>query len=48
MVINHKTIWDLMHESRLQVRPLRKFVRTTNSDHNGPIFPNLILRRSDA
>jgi putative transposase len=23
------------------VRPLRKFVRTTDSDHDGPIFPNL-------
>jgi putative transposase len=25
----------------LQVRPLRKFVRTTDSDHDCPIFPNL-------
>ena len=30
-----------MHESGLQVRPLRKFVRTTDSDHDCPIFPNL-------
>ena len=31
-----------MHDNGLQVRPLRRFVRTTDSDHNGPIFPNLV------
>ena len=30
-----------MRENGLQVRPLRRFVRTTDSDHDGPIFPNL-------
>ena len=30
-----------MREGGLQVRPLRKFVRTTDSNHDGPIFPNL-------
>jgi len=30
-----------MRQNGLQVRPLRKFVRTTDSDHNGPIFLNL-------
>jgi putative transposase len=31
-----------MRANGLQVRPLRRFVRTTDSDHNGPIFPNLV------
>jgi putative transposase len=30
-----------MRQHGLQVRPLREFVRTTDSDHDGPIFPNL-------
>ena len=30
-----------MREKGLQVRPLRHFVRTTDSDHDHPIFPNL-------
>ena len=40
-MINHKTVSCIMRENGLQVRPLRRFVRTTNSDHDGPIFPNL-------
>ena len=30
-----------MRERQLQVRPLRRFVRTTDSDHDNPVFPNL-------
>jgi putative transposase len=30
-----------LRENGLQVRPLRRFVRTTDSDHENPIFPNL-------
>jgi putative transposase len=41
MVVNHKAVARLMRESGLQVRPLRRFVRTTDSNHDGPIFPNL-------
>jgi putative transposase len=41
MGVNHKTVARLMRENGLQVRPLRKFVRTTDSDHDGPIFLNL-------
>ncbi len=40
-MINHKTVSRIMRENGLQVRPLRRFVRTTDSDHDGPIFPNL-------
>jgi putative transposase len=40
--INHKAVSRIMRDNGLQVRPLRRFVRTTYSDHNGPIFPNLV------
>jgi len=39
--INHKAVSRIMRENGLQVRPLRRFVRTTDSDHDSPIFPNL-------
>jgi putative transposase len=35
---NHKKV---MREHRLTVRPRRRFVATTDSDHDGPIFPDL-------
>ncbi len=41
MVVNHKAVARFMRESGLQVRPLRRFVRTTDSNYDGPIFPNL-------
>jgi putative transposase len=39
--VNHKKIMRLMREHALTVRPRRRFVATTDSDHDGPIFPNL-------
>lgn len=39
--INHKAVARIMRENGLQVRPLRRFVRTTQSDHESSIFPNL-------
>ena len=41
MNINHKAVARVMREQALQVRPLRRFVRTTDSQHDSPIFPNL-------
>jgi putative transposase len=41
MNVNHKTVTQVMREQALQVRPLRRFVRTTDSQHDSPIFPNL-------
>jgi putative transposase len=29
-----------MGEQDLRVRPRRRFVVTTDSDHDGPVFPN--------
>jgi putative transposase len=41
MKTNHKAVARVMRGSGLQVRPLRRFVRTTDSEHDSPIFPNL-------
>ena len=40
-IVNHKKVMRLMQESELTVRPRRRFVATTDSYHDGPIFPNL-------
>lgn len=41
IVVNHKKIRRLMREHDLQPKIRRRFVNTTDSDHGGPIFPNL-------
>ena len=40
-VVNHKKVRRLMREHDLQPRIRRRYVATTDSDHGGPIFPNL-------
>lgn len=40
MVVNHKKIRRLMREHDLQPRMRRRFVATTDSDHDEPIFSN--------
>ena len=40
-VVNHNKVMRLMQEHELTVRPRRRFVATTDSNHDGPIFPNL-------
>ena len=40
MVVNHKKIRRLMREHDLQPRLRRRFVATTDSGHEGPIFPD--------
>lgn len=40
-VVNHKKIRRLMRKHGLQPRRRRRYVATTNSDHELPIFPNL-------
>jgi putative transposase len=39
--VNHKRVSRIMREQDLRVRPKRRFVVTTDSDHDGPIFPDL-------
>lgn len=41
LVVNHKKVMRIMKEQDLSVRPRRRFVVTTDSDHDGPIFPDL-------
>ena len=41
LIVNHKKVMRLMKENGLTVRSRRRFVVTTNSDHDGPIFANL-------
>ena len=40
-LVNHKKVMRLMREHGLTVRPRRRFAATTDSDHDGPIFPTL-------
>ena len=39
--VNHKRVSRLMRRHGLQVKPHRRYVATTDSDHDGPIFGNL-------
>jgi putative transposase len=41
LVVNHKKLRRLMREHDLQPKTRRRFVVTTDSRHDGPIFPNL-------
>jgi putative transposase len=41
LAVNHKRAMRIMREQGFTVRPRRRFVVTTNSNHFGPIFPNL-------
>jgi putative transposase len=40
MTVNHKKIRRLMREHDLQPRRRRRYVATTDSDHDQPIYPN--------
>ncbi len=41
IVVNHKKVMRLMKEHGLTVQPRRRYVVTTDSDHGGPVFPDL-------
>lgn len=41
LVVNHKKLRRLMREHDLQPRRRRRFIATTDGDHDLPIFPNL-------
>ena len=40
-MVNHKRVARVMRAQGLGIKPRRRFVRTTDSKHNWPIFPNL-------
>ncbi len=42
LLVNHKKIQRIMRERGLGVKKHRRFVRTTDSNHPYPIYPNLI------
>jgi putative transposase len=44
LIVNHKRVMRIMREQALSVRPRRRFVVTTDSDHDGPIYPDLAKR----
>jgi putative transposase len=39
--VNHKRVARVMKAHGLGIKPRRRFVRTTDSDHDFPVFPNL-------
>ena len=39
--INHKRVLNIMHQNGLQPKKKRKYIKTTDSNHNNPIHPNL-------
>ncbi len=41
LIVNHKKVMRLMKENGLSGRPPRRFVVTTQSSHDGPVFANL-------
>ncbi|APG93376.1 IS3 family transposase [Sinorhizobium americanum] len=41
IVVNHKKIRRLIREHDLRPKIRRRFIATTDSDHDGPIFANL-------
>jgi putative transposase len=47
-VVNAKKVRRLMREHDLNPRRRRRFTRTTDSDHDGPIFPFAALERAVA
>jgi putative transposase len=40
--VNRKRVARIMREQDLRVRPKRRFVATTDGDHDGPVFPDLV------
>jgi transposase InsO family protein len=48
LVVGRHHVARLMRQEKLQARPRRRFVRTTNSEHGERIAPNLVARRFTA
>ena len=45
LLINHKKVLKIMKANDLLCRPQRRWVRTTQSDHGYPLYPNLLKDR---
>jgi len=48
VVVNHKTVEELMKKNGIQAKRKRKFKATTNSNHNLPVAENLLNRNFSA
>lgn len=44
IVVNHKTVEDLMKKNGIHAKTKKKFKATTNSKHDLPVAPNLLNR----
>jgi len=40
-LVNHKRVAPVMRINGLEIKPRKRYVRTTDSDHDSPIYPNL-------
>ena len=40
-MVNHKRVARVMRAAGLGIKPRRRYVRTTDSSHDSPIYPNL-------
>ena len=40
-LVNHKRVARVMKEADLGIKPRKRYVRTTDSKHDSPIYPNL-------
>lgn len=40
-LVNHKRVARVMRANGLGIKPRKRYVRTTDSNHNSPIYPNL-------
>jgi len=48
IVVNHKTVEELMKKNGIQAKRKKKFKATTNSNHSLPVAPNLLKRNFTA
>jgi putative transposase len=47
LCINHKRVLRIMQQQGLGVKKARRFVKTTDSSHNYPIYPNIVKDHID-
>lgn len=40
-LVNHKRVARVMRTNALGIKPRKRYVRTTDSSHDSPIYPNL-------
>ncbi|WP_454853496.1 IS3 family transposase [Rhizobium binxianense] len=44
-LVNHKRVARVMRANGLRIKPRKRYVRTTDSNHDSPIYPNLYRNR---